>query len=173
MLYTVTTLAEAHINRACELVHPGTDADGLVEAGRLLRTASGMFTFAAERIVPMLRHRSTGIAPMEATVPVLVAMSLVCLAQVRSQTCASFRLCPHPVTHSLTLSPRIHTHTPAPSLPAARPPWRRWHGQAQQCAIGKAELEGKGPGLLAKLEAGVCAKYGEAIRQLNTLVRAP
>ena len=44
-------------------------------------------------------------------------------------------------------------------------------GQAQQCAIGKAEMEGKGAGILAKLAAGVCAKYGDAIRQLNALVR--
>ena len=82
VLFTITTLAEAHVNHACDLVHPGTDAEGRVEAGRLLRAASGMFTYAAETLVPMIRKRSGGKMPLEATVPVLIAMAHVCLAQV-------------------------------------------------------------------------------------------
>jgi hypothetical protein len=48
--------------------------------------------------------------------------------------------------------------------------WRRV--QAQQCAIGKAEMEKKSAGLLAKLSLGVSSKYGEASRQFNLVVRA-
>jgi hypothetical protein len=82
-LFTVVTLAVAHINRACDIVHPGCDTAGLVEAGRLLKQASGYFTFAVEKVVPLLRLNPRQPTPVECVPAVLTGLSIACLAQVR------------------------------------------------------------------------------------------
>ncbi len=153
-LMALETLAIAHLNKASDLVHADYSVDGMTQGNKHLRIASGVFSYAAETVLPLfMAHAKPGVAtPAETLRPLLEGLAASMLAQA----------CGRVADARAAALAAVLTHTLVTDCECV---------QAQQCAIGKAESEGKSVELLAKLEMGVKVKYAEAMRHFTALVR--